>query len=129
MSKYVVIHSAFGDLCEPVAFVTATHCEQVYEKTNTISRPWWENEGVVKGAKEGYRSTSVDDIIVQFTDKGELVSVNVVDHTGYKEMPAEIEVMIYVADGHIRSFVTLTREAVERVAKEWFNNCNHIDLS
>jgi len=37
----------------------------VYQLTNSIDWPWWENEGVtMEGNVEGRRSTSVGDVIV-----------------------------------------------------------------
>lgn len=37
---------------------------EAFEKTNTIDRYWWENDGVEKTVPGGCRSTSVGDVVV-----------------------------------------------------------------
>lgn len=48
------------------AEVDSDDLDDVYELTNTITQPWWENDGV-KNAKPA-RSTSVGDIVVTSQD-------------------------------------------------------------
>lgn len=37
--------------------------EKAFFLTNTIENYWWDNENVTKGEKDGYRSTSVGDVV------------------------------------------------------------------
>jgi hypothetical protein len=74
----VVYHDkkpSFGVLEEPRTWpddydvageVDTDNLDEVYELTNTITGPWWENAGV-KNAKPT-RSTSVGDIVVTSKD-------------------------------------------------------------
>ena len=70
--EVAVIHSAFGDKPNVVAFVkvdkTLTDeqkCEQAFKLTNTIEQGWWNNEGVqYMGPKPTCRSTSSGDQVV-----------------------------------------------------------------
>lgn len=50
----------FPDDYELVAEVASDDLEVVYEKTNHIDRPWWENAGVT--CVKQSRSTSVGDV-------------------------------------------------------------------
>ena len=75
--KVAVIHAAYEDVPETVAFVevkkdatTAEKLETAFMKTNSITDAWWNNEGVTKifgGA--ACRSTSVGDMILVGNDK------------------------------------------------------------
>ena len=70
--KVVVIHAAYEDAPETVAFVevkkdatTAEKLETAFMKTNSIENAWWENEGVTKmfgGA--ACRSTMTGDMVL-----------------------------------------------------------------
>jgi hypothetical protein len=67
-----VIHSAFEESSRTVAMVEVDKsasiekkCEIAYVKTNTISMPWWRNEGVtVMFPEKSCRSTSVGDMVL-----------------------------------------------------------------
>ena len=70
--KVAVIHAAYEDAPETVAFVevkkdetTAEKLETAFMKTNSIENAWWENEGVTKmfgGA--ACRSTMTGDMVL-----------------------------------------------------------------
>ena len=70
--KVAVIHAAYEDVPETVAFVevkkdatTAEKLETAFMKTNSIENAWWENEGVTKmfgGA--ACRSTMTGDMVL-----------------------------------------------------------------
>lgn len=47
---------------EVVAEVPTDNLEVIYERTNTIDKPWWENEGVF-AKKIPCRSTSIGDVV------------------------------------------------------------------
>ena len=70
--KVAVIHAAYEDAPETVAFVevkkdatTAEKLETAFMKTNSIDNAWWNNEGVTKmfGAAT-CRSTSAGDMVL-----------------------------------------------------------------
>ena len=75
--KVAVIHAAYEDAPETVAFVevkkdatTAEKLETAFMKTNSIENAWWDNEGVTKmfgGAT--CRSTMTGDMVLVGTDK------------------------------------------------------------
>ena len=75
--KVAVIHAAYEDAPETVAFVevkkdatTAEKLETAFMKTNSITDAWWNNEGVTKmfgGAT--CRSTMTGDMVLIGTDK------------------------------------------------------------
>ena len=75
--KVAVIHAAYEDVPETVAFVevkkdatTAEKLETAFMKTNSIDDAWWNNEGVTKmfgGAT--CRSTMTGDMVLIGTDK------------------------------------------------------------
>ena len=75
--KVAVIHAAYEDAPETVAFVevkkdatTAEKLETAFMKTNSIENAWWNNEGVTKmfgGAT--CRSTMTGDMVLIGTDK------------------------------------------------------------
>ena len=75
--KVAVIHAAYEDAPETVAFVevkkdatTAEKLETAFMKTNSIENAWGENEGVTKmfgGAT--CRSTMTGDMVLIGTDK------------------------------------------------------------
>ncbi len=77
MERVAVIHSAFEDSPRTVAFVEVEKsvswerkCEVAYVKTNTISAPWWRNEGVTSIFESATcRSTSVGDMVLIGTEK------------------------------------------------------------
>lgn len=48
---------------ELVANIDHENLAHAFELTNTIEDYWWNNDGVTKGPKSGYRSTSVGDIV------------------------------------------------------------------
>ena len=70
--KVAVIHAAYEDVPETVAFVevkkdatTAEKLETAFMKTNSIENAWWNNEGVTKmfgGAT--CRSTMTGDMVL-----------------------------------------------------------------
>ena len=70
--KVAVIHAAYEDAPETVAFVevkkdatTAEKLETAFMKTNSIENAWWNNEGVTKmfgGA--ACRSTMTGDMVL-----------------------------------------------------------------
>tara|TARA_A100001388_G_C28413046_1_gene331476 strand:+ start:35 stop:337 length:303 start_codon:yes stop_codon:yes gene_type:complete len=70
--KVAVIHAAYEDVPETVAFVevkkdatTAEKLETAFMKTNSITDAWWNNEGVTKmfgGA--ACRSTMTGDMVL-----------------------------------------------------------------
>ena len=70
--KVAVIHSAFGETPQTVAFVTVDKtltdkekCEEAFMKTNTIEKAWWTNEEVEYVGKEPTcRSTSSGDHVL-----------------------------------------------------------------
>ena len=48
-----------------VATVDSEDLNQVFQLTNSVTKPWWENEGVEKEfIGDGCRSTSVGDVVV-----------------------------------------------------------------
>jgi hypothetical protein len=47
---------------ECVAMVESDDLDEVFQLTNTIDRPWWENEGVE--VRKQTRSTSVGDVVI-----------------------------------------------------------------
>ena len=61
---------SFGDARFPSEFVAVARveCEELgetFQLTNSIDDYWWRNAGVEKlGTAEGYRSTSVGDVVV-----------------------------------------------------------------
>ena len=55
--------------------------EDAFRLTNSIETFWWYNDGVVKGDKEGYRSTSVGDV-VELSDG----TFHMVDGTGWMKI-------------------------------------------
>ena len=75
--KVAVIHAAYEDAPETVAFVevkkdatTAEKLETAFMKTNSIDEAWWNNKEVTKMfGGEGCRSTSVGDMVLVGTDK------------------------------------------------------------
>lgn len=55
---------------ELVAEVPSDNLEVIFERTNTIECPWWENEGVFAIAKKiPCRSTSVGDVVIMNDEK------------------------------------------------------------
>lgn len=62
-----------------VATVEASALGAVFQLTNHIDRPWWENEGVTLIGPEQYRSTSVGDVV-----KDEAGTLWLCDHVGWK---------------------------------------------
>jgi len=52
-----------------------------FQLTNSIEDNWWEHPGVTKGSKEGYRSTSVGDVI-ELSDG----TYHMVDGSGWVEV-------------------------------------------
>ena len=75
--KVAVIHVAYEDAPETVAFVevkkdatTKEKLETAFMKTNSITDAWWKNEGVTKMFGGGAcRSTSVGDMVLIGTTK------------------------------------------------------------
>jgi hypothetical protein len=75
--KVAVIHAAYEDAPETVAFVevkkdatTKEKLETAFMKTNSIDDAWWKNEGVTKMFGGGAcRSTSVGDMVLIGTTK------------------------------------------------------------
>ena len=75
--KVSVIHSAFGESPNVVAFVecpatmtTDEKLEFAFMKTNSIEDAWWNNAEVTKMfGGEGCRSTSVGDMVLVGTEK------------------------------------------------------------
>ena len=75
--KVAVIHAAYEAAPSTVALVEVEKklpdtekLETAFMKTNTIERPWWNNEGVTKMFGGGAcRSTSVGDMVLIGTDK------------------------------------------------------------
>lgn len=75
--KVAVIHAAYEDAPETVAFVevkkdatTKEKLETAFMKTNSITDAWWKNEGVTKMFGGGAcRSTSVGDMVLIGTTK------------------------------------------------------------
>ena len=75
--KVAVIHAAYEDVPETVAFVevkkdatTAEKLETAFMKTNSITDAWWNNEGVTKMfAGAACRSTMTGDMVLVGTDK------------------------------------------------------------
>ena len=63
-----------------VAIVDSEHVEKVFELTNHIDSPWWDNDGVEVVGDNHHRSTSVGDIVV--TVEGTFRCENV----GWKEL-------------------------------------------
>lgn len=51
---------------ELVAVVNTSELGQAFALSNTIDKPWWENDGVsvMIPDREGFRSTSVGDVLV-----------------------------------------------------------------
>ena len=62
--------------------------DQAFERTNTIDRPWWENEGVTKCFKDdGCRSTSVGDVMVVIDlENPKHVAMYVVESMGFRHI-------------------------------------------
>jgi hypothetical protein len=56
--------------------------EKAYMLTNTIDKPWWDNEGVTKLVEGGCRSTSVGDYVVVGATK------YLCDHVGWTDEEA-----------------------------------------
>ena len=75
--KVAVIHAAYEDAPQTVAFVEVPKSASVNEKlelafrlTNSIEYAWWENEEVTPMFPEqGCRSTSVGDMVLIGTEK------------------------------------------------------------
>ena len=63
-----VLAETFPGGFELVASVECAEVGRVFELTNHIDSPWWENAGVVEVFKKS-RSTSVGDVIVDETGK------------------------------------------------------------
>jgi hypothetical protein len=90
--KVAVIHAAFGEVPNTVAFVEVEAAlplrkklEVAFVKTNTITEAWWRNEGVEYIAPEKTcRSTSVGDMVLVGKDK------YVCGMTGWNTLDGEI---------------------------------------
>jgi len=69
----------FKDNFDKVAEVDCPdELETAFRLTNSIDFNWWENENVAKGSEEGYRSTSVGDV-VRLSDR----TYHIVDGYGF----------------------------------------------
>jgi hypothetical protein len=67
---------------EFVAVVNTTDLSKAFELSNTIDNEWWKNEGVrLMVERDGFRSTSVGDILVTRDYKA-----HVVMPTGFKTL-------------------------------------------
>jgi hypothetical protein len=69
---------------ELVAVVNTTDLSKAFELSNTIETEWWKNEGVsLMVSRDGFRSTSVGDVLVTRDYKTHVVLPN-----GYKTFAA-----------------------------------------
>lgn len=75
-----------GDYCTVAMLPGELTLDQVYQRTNTIDGPWWENPGVTKLVPDGCRSTSVGDVIIRHELDTNTVTLHVVSTMGFTEV-------------------------------------------
>ena len=76
-----------------VATVVCEDLEHVFRATNTIDGYWWNNPEIRKlnPEKDGFRSTSVGDLVVEFGEglKAENLKCHIVCGCGFKEVKVQ----------------------------------------